>query len=223
MSARALAAVLVAIAAIPVARAGASRIAVLPGTVTITEGDSIVPGSILFVDLYDLSPGATKGATVARQTFEIEGKTPIEFELPYNPSVLDPKRMYGVSAQITNSRRQALWETRVPIRVLTLGNTKKVDLLLRPSPNPKAPPEPTSIAIDCEGLKFHADLTPTWATLVLPESSVALPIVDAVTGKKYSDGAMTLTVSGSAAYFQKPGKAYRDCKVTPEPEAKPKP
>jgi uncharacterized lipoprotein YbaY len=200
-----------------------SRMAVLPGTVVVTDADAIPPGSILFVDLHDLSPGVPRDASVARQTFEVAGKTPIEFELPFNPSTIDPKRAYGCAAKITNSRRQALWETRVPIRVLTLGNQKKVQLVLRPSEPPKAPPEPTSIAVDCDGLRFHADLGPNWATVVLPESTVALPIVEAVAGKRYSDGAMVLTVSGSAAYFQRPGKAYRDCKVTAEPESKPKP
>jgi membrane-bound inhibitor of C-type lysozyme len=52
---------------------------------------------------------------------------------------------------------------------------------------------------------------------MLPDSKIVLPLTEVPSGKRYSDGATTLAVSGSAAYFQRSGKAYRDCKVTPEP------
>ena len=45
---------------------------------------------------------------------------------------------------------------------------------------------------------------------------------EAAAGKRYSDGTTTLALSGSAAYFQTSRKAYRNCKVDPEPGAKPK-
>jgi putative lipoprotein len=221
--ARTLVTALLAVAAIASVQARPSRLSVLPGTVMVTEGTSIPPGSILRVNLHDLSPGIAKDATVAKETFEAEGKTPIHFELFYNQSAIEPTRLYAVAAVITDSRGQALWETRVPIRVLTLGNQKKVQLVLRPVERPKAPPEPTSLALECDGLRFHVDLSPTSATVVLQDSKVVLPITETYSGKRYSDGATTLAVSGSAAYFQRPGKAYRDCKVRPEPESEPKP
>jgi membrane-bound inhibitor of C-type lysozyme len=124
---------------------------------------------------------------------------------------------------ITDSRGKALWETRVPIRVLTLGNQTKVQLVLRPVERPKPPPEPTSLAVLCNELRFHVNLSPASATLVLPDSKVTLPSTETSSGKRFSDGSMTLAVSGSAAYFQRPGKTYRNCTVAPEPEAKPRP
>ena len=220
---RTLTAALLAVAAIASVQARPSRMSVLPGTATVTEGAFIPPGSVLRVNLRDLSPGIAKDATVARETFEAAGKTPIHFELSYNRSVIEPSRLYGVAAVITNSRGQALWETRVPIRVLTLGNQKKVQLVLRPAERPKAPPEPTSLALECDGLRFHVDLNATSATVVLQDSKVVLPMTEVLSGKRYSDGTTTLAVSGSAAYFQRPGKAYRDCKVRPEPESEPRP
>ena len=221
--ARTLAVALFAVAAIAPAQARPSRMELLPGTVTLTDVPAIPPGSILRVTLHDLSPGIAKDATVAKETFEVEGKTPIHFDLSYNPSVIEPSRLYGIAAVITDSRAQALWETRVPIRVLTLGNQQKVQLVLRPVERPKTPPEPTSLALDCDGLRFHVDLGATSATVVLPESTFVLPLTEVLSGKRYSDGTTTLAVSGSAAYFQRAGKAYRNCKVRPESESVPRP
>jgi uncharacterized lipoprotein YbaY len=221
--ARKLAIALFALTVIVPVPARPSRMSVLPGTAAVTEGTVIPAGSILRVSLHDLSPGIAKDATVAKQTFEAAGKKPIYFELPYNPSVIEPSRLYGVAAAITDSRGQALWETRVPIRVLTLGNLKKVQLVLRPVERPKAPPEPSSFALECDGLRFHVRLSGTSATVTLQDSKVVLPRTEAPSGKRYSDGTTTLAVSGSAAYLQTQEKAYRNCKVRPDPESTPRP
>ena len=73
------------------------------------------------------------------------------------------------------------------------------------------------------GLRFHVDLNATSATIMLQDFEVVLPITEVLSGKRYSDGTTTLAVFGSAAYFQRPGKAYRDCKARPEPESEPRP
>ena len=104
------------------------------------------------------------------------------FELSYNQNVIEPSRLYGVAAVITNSRGQAQSETRVPIRVLTLDNQQKVQLVLLPVERHKAPPEPTSLAVECEGLRFHVDLNASSATVVLQGPSVVPPITKAVSG-----------------------------------------
>ena len=215
--ARTIAAALLAVAEIASAHAQPSDMSVFPGSVTVTGVSVIPPGSILTVKLHDLSPGIARDATVAKQSFEAAGATPIYFDLPYDPSSIVPSRLYGIAAAITDSRGRALWATKVPIRVLTLGNQKRVRLVLLPVERPKPPPEPTSLALECDGLRFHVDLNPTSATVVLPDSKLVLPKTAAGSGKRYSDGTTTLAVSGSAAYFQRPGKAYRDCKVRPEP------
>ena len=214
--ARTFVAALFAVVAIASVQARPSRLSILPGTATVTEVEVIPPGSILRVSLRDLSPGIAKEATVAKRSFEVAGKTPIHFELPYNETTIEPSRLYGVAAVITDSRGGALWETRVPIRALTLGNQKKVQLVLWPAERPKAPPEPTSLALECEGVRFHVDLNATLATVVLEGSTVILPFTKVASGKRYSDGKTTLAVSGSAAYFQHGGHVYRDCKVSPE-------
>ena len=222
-AARTLIVALLTVAAIASVQARPSRLETLSGTATVTEVDSIPPGSILRVDLRDLSPGIAKDATVAKETFEVAGKTPIHFELSYSPGAIESSRLYGVAAVIADSRGEALWETRVPIRVLTLGNQKKVQLVLWPTERPKAPPEPTSLTLECEGLRFHVDLNATSATVVVQGSKVILPITEVRSGKRYSDGSSTLVLSGSAAYFQWTRNVYRGCTVRPEPESEPKP
>jgi membrane-bound inhibitor of C-type lysozyme len=160
---------------------------------------------------------------VAKESFDAEGKTPIHFELSYSPGAIEPSRLYGLAAVVTDSRGQALWETRVPIRVLTLGNQTKVQLVLWPAERPKAPPEPTSLALECDGQRFHVELNPASATVSIQDLKLVLPKTEDRSAKRYSDGASTLVVSGSAAYFQGAGKVYRDCKVRPEPGSEPRP
>ena len=122
--------------------------------------------------------------------------------------------MYGVAAAITNSRGQTLWETRVPIRVLTLGNQKNVELLLRPVAPPKPLPEAKAFGLDCGTEFFEVTLADRSATIVSPNSKIVLPRVNATVGKKFSSGGSTLSVFGEAVYLQLPVRAYRDCKMT---------
>ena len=209
-------AALLAFAASTSLHARPENLVLLRGTVTLSDGATIPPGALLRVNLRDLSPGVAKDAVVAAQTFTMEGNPPIQFELPYNESQIEPKRLYGAAAAITDSRGQSLWETRVPIRVLTLGNRTKVQLVLRPIDRPLAPPEPTSFAVECGELHFEVHLDDASATVVLPDSKVVLPRTQPASSKRYSDGPTTLSVSGTAAYFQWQSRAYRDCKVRSE-------
>jgi len=211
---------LVALVLIGLATAGASEAkqAILPGKVTVLDDKVIPPGAILKVSLRDLTIGVAKAATIANASFEAEGKPPIRFELPYTETSIEPKRLYGVSAVITDARGKPLWETRVPIRVLTLGNQKNVELLLRPSAAPKAPaPEATAFALDCGTAHFEVRLADRAATIVDQNSKFVLPRVNAPAGKKFSDGGSTLSVYGEAVYLQLPERAYRDCKMTAHP------
>jgi uncharacterized lipoprotein YbaY len=221
--ARTLAAALLAVAAIASAQARPTRLSKLPGTVTVNDVAVIPPASILRVTLRDLSHGIPKDATVAKESFEVEGKTPIHFSLSYSAGAIEASRLYGVAAVVIDSRGQALWETRVPIRVLTLGNQTKVQLVRWPAERPKAPPEPTSLALECDGLHFHVDLNPASATVLIQDLKLVLPKIEDRSAKRYSDGSSTLVVSGSAAYFQGAGKVFRDCKVRPEPGSEPRP
>jgi uncharacterized lipoprotein YbaY len=208
--------ILVALVLLGLATAGAAeaRQSILSGRVMVTDVEVIPPGSILKVSLLDLTLGVAKGAIVANGAFEIQGKLPIQFELLYTANSVEPNRLYGVAAVITDSRGQPLWETRVPIRVLTLGNQKRPDILLRPSPPPKALPEAKAFTLECGTLRFEVTLGDQEATLITPDAKVVLPRVESSIGKKFSDGGTMLSVVGEGVYLQHASRAYRDCKMT---------
>jgi uncharacterized lipoprotein YbaY len=203
---------LAVVMAVPVA----AKEETISGSVTLSDAPSVPPGSVLRVTLHDLSAGIAKDASVAKGSFEGEGKTPIRFELSYNEDLIEPNRLYGLAAVITNSRGQALWETRVPVRVLTKGNLKsKVELVLRPSAKPKAPPEKTAFRVECGGMAFDVRLNEKVALLTGSDWKITLPRVETPEGKKYSDEGTTFTVFGDAIYLQRPERAYRDCQIKP--------
>jgi len=191
-----------------------ARPSTLPGKVTVPESAPLPPGSLLRVSLHDLTPGVAKDTAVARASFTAGASSPIRFELPYEKDVVEPDRLYGVAAVITDARGLPLWETQVPIRVLTLGNQKSVSLVLRRAEQPKAAPEPTSFSVECGALRLEVRLDGSTATVIAPDSTVVLQRADTPFGKRYSDGTTTLAVLGEAAYFQSPSRAYRDCKVS---------
>ena len=207
---------LVALVLVGLFAAGAAhaRPAKLPGKVTIFDAEVIPAGAILTVTLRDLTEGIAKEATVARTSFKAEGKPPIHFDLPYFEVGIDPKRPYGVTAVITDARGQPLWESRAPVRVLTLGYETRVELMLRPAATPKAAPEATAFALDCGTTIFDVTIDDRGATLAGPDGTVVLPRVETSAGRKFSDGGSMLSVIGQAVYLQLPRRSYRDCKMT---------
>jgi putative lipoprotein len=203
-----------ALAGLATARAAHAQESTLPGTVTLSDVEVVPPGVILTVSLQDLTVGFLKATTIARGSFKAEGKPPIRFELPYTESSIDPTKLYGVAAVITDARGRPLWETRVPVRVLTLGNEKRVNLVLWPATPPQAAPDPTAFALECGAARFEVTLGDHEATIVGADATSVLPRVASSVGKKFSDGSSVLSVIGEAVYMQLPTRAYRDCKMT---------
>ena len=215
MPARTILLVAPALIALALAGTAEAKQAILPGTVTVPDAAVLPPGAVLKVALLDLSLGVPKDATVAHAAFEAQGKLPIRFELPYIESSVEPKRLYGIAAVIVDTLGRPLWETRVPIRVLTLGNQKRVELLLTPAAVPKAAPEAKAFALECGDAVFDVTIGDDGATIVSPDATLVLPRVEVSVGKKYSDGSSMLSVIGEAVYLQLPRRAYRNCKVAP--------
>ncbi len=185
------------------------------GKASLVDAISIPPGSILRLMLQDLAQGTRRAVIVESKGIELKGNFPISFELPYNESLIDPTRLYGLAAVVTDVLGQTLAETRVPVRVVTKGNGKRADLALRRPGKPSAPAaEPTAFTVGCEGLRFQVRITGDTAHVRLPERELVLHRVEASYGKKYSDGATILTVFGEAVYIQQHERAYRDCKIT---------
>jgi len=205
-------------AAIVLAGFGAveARDDVLPGKVLLPASAAIPADAHLRVNLKDLSRGVARDAAVATDAFPTTGKRPLSFELRFNDELIEPSRVYGVEAIITDAYGKRLWETRTPIRVLTLGNQKRVELTLQPAKASKPAAEPTAFTIECgSSLRIDVQVTGEAATLTGLDSKVVLPRLKTPAGMKFSDGSTTLSVLGEAVYFQRTERAYRDCRLAP--------
>ena len=188
--------------------------AILPGKVLLPASAVVPADARLRVSLHDLSRGVPEDAAVAADSFPTTGKKPLRFELEYNTQLIEPNRLYGVAAVITDALGKKLWETRIPIRVLTMGNQKSVELTLQPSKTAKPAAEATAFGIECGQLHLHVSVHGQEATLVGLDTPIVLPRIQTPTGMKFSDGATTLSILGDAVYFQRTQRAYRDCRLT---------
>jgi putative lipoprotein len=109
------------------------------GTVTLPERTLLPPNAVLEVTLEGVPRGGGAAQVVARAIVEQPGNPPIRFELPYEPSRIDPRRRYTVHARIRADERQ-LYVTERSYPVFTARHGTEVALRLRGTggPNEKA-------------------------------------------------------------------------------------
>jgi len=111
----------------PNASAAASAVS---GTVAYRERVAMPENALLTVQLQDVSRADAPAEVVAEQKVAFAGRqVPLPFELPYDPSKLDPKHTYSISARITVDGQLRFLNTSA-YRVITQGNPSKVNLLL---------------------------------------------------------------------------------------------
>jgi uncharacterized lipoprotein YbaY len=183
----------------------------LRGEATLAETGAAIPvGSQLHLTLQDLTPGVPRDASITTQTGSIGTMLPLPINLKYNANLIDPGRSYGLSAAILDTRGRTIWETPIPIRVLTRGFEGKPRLTLKRVTS-TAPPAVIPMTIDCGEIRFEARISDDEATLMLPDGPLVLKRGDSQVVRSYTDGPTTLNVMGQTAYFRKGGKYYRDC------------
>ena len=183
----------------------------LKGEATLAEAGAAVPaGSQLRLTLKDLTPGMPKDASITTQSDSVGTVLPLPISLKYNENLIDPGRSYGLSAAIVDPRGLTIWETSIPVRVLTRGFEGKARVTLKRVTS-VAPPAVISMTIDCGELRFEARVSDDEATLMLPEGPLVLKRGESQLVRNYTDGPTTLNVVGQTAYFRKGGKYYRDC------------
>jgi uncharacterized lipoprotein YbaY len=183
----------------------------LKGEATLAETGAAVPaGSHLRLTLQDLTPGVPKDASITTQSDSVGTALPLPIDLRYNENLIDPSRSYGLSAALVDARGLTIWETSIPIRVLTRGFEGKVRLQLKRVTS-TAPPAVISMTIDCGELRFEARISDDEATLMLPDGPLVLKRGESQLVRSYTDGPTTLNVMGQTAYFRRGGNYYRDC------------
>ncbi len=105
--------------------------AALRGTITYRQRSALTPEAVVQIELRETPRGGGEATVVARRIVDHPGQVPIAFELPYDPSTIDPSRSYTVSARVTD-RGQLQFVTETPVPVTPGGATSAVEILVTP-------------------------------------------------------------------------------------------
>ncbi len=112
---------------------GAERkTASVTGTVTYLPRIALSPKAVIEVKLLDVSRADAPSITIAKQTIESNGRqVPFSFQLPYDPSRINPRRRYAVQARILENGRLRFTTTR-SYPVITNGSPNTVEVIVNP-------------------------------------------------------------------------------------------
>jgi putative lipoprotein len=105
----------------PVSSGGATSQSVVTGTVTYRNRSALPPTAMIEVTLADVSLADAPAKVISTQRIEAGGQQPpFPYELPYDPTQIDQKHSYSVSARITEGT-DLLFISDTVIPVLTRG------------------------------------------------------------------------------------------------------
>ena len=104
----------------------------LTGTVTYRERITLLPETQLRVRLEELPRGDAPPQFIAETTIPRIGQPPIRFRIALDPRVIDPKRLYTLTARIERGDALLLVNDP-PLRVLTGGNPSQVEIVVSPA------------------------------------------------------------------------------------------
>ncbi len=109
--------------------------AVITGTVTYLQRVALPSDAIIEVQLADVSKQDVAATVIASQTIRANGaQVPIPFELVYDPTQIDQRMTYAVSARITVGGELA-WMSTTRSSVLTRGAPATgVEIIVEPVP-----------------------------------------------------------------------------------------
>ena len=120
---------------------GSEEMATVGGTISYRERIALGPGTVVEVRLLDTSRADAPATEIAYQVIDDPGSPPIPFVLEDEPSLIDERMQYAVSAAIRRGDR-LLFTTDTHYPVLTRGAGDTVDLMLvmvdRPATRPDA-------------------------------------------------------------------------------------
>lgn len=105
-------------------------VSALEGTATWRERMALPPGAVLEATVEDVSQADAPAEVLGRTRLENPGNPPVRFEIPYDPSLVDPARRYTVRARITVEGKP-LFITDRHYPVLGAEDTEDVELVLR--------------------------------------------------------------------------------------------
>jgi len=102
----------------------------LMGTVTYRQRIALPPHAQLVLRLEDISRADAPAVLVAEKTIDTAWRqVPLPFLLTYDPAEIDPRRRYGLRAQIFDDG-ELLWTSTQGYPVITQGHPTAVDIAL---------------------------------------------------------------------------------------------
>ena len=108
------------------------------GTLMYRERMMLSPEAVARVSLEDVSLADAPARVIGEVELDNPGQVPIDFEIEYDPAVIDERMSYSVRAQIFDRGRMMFTsDTHNP--VLTRGAGKEVEIRLVSVPDSKAP------------------------------------------------------------------------------------
>ncbi len=198
----------------------------LTGTVTYRERIALLPGSVVWVTLQDISRADAPADILATWTLTTSGENvPIPFELSYDPAQVDLRHRYAVRAEIRDGAGGLLWTSDTTYPVITGGAPgDAVDILVRRVSDPTSGMPPTESGRTFEftcappdeaAFTFSVKIGPGEVGLTLPERfggrSLVLPQVRAASGARFEAGGVTFWNKGDEALLQVDHETFEGC------------
>lgn len=102
------------------------------GNVTYRVRKALPPEAVIRVQLLDITLADEPARVLGEQTIEAKGRqVPFAYKVAYDPKAITPKNRYQVSAVIT-AGKEVLFMTDTALRVITGGNPKRRDIVVKP-------------------------------------------------------------------------------------------
>ena len=104
--------------------------ACVTGDITYKQRIALPEDAVVNVQIQDTSLADAPAQVIGEQVIETNGaQVPIPYSVSYDPSVIDERHTYTVSARITDSEGNLLWINDTAIPVITNGNpTEDVEI-----------------------------------------------------------------------------------------------
>jgi len=111
----------------------------ITGTVACLQRIALPPAAIVQVQLQDVSRADGSAETIAQERITLgDRQVPVPFELKFDPHEIDAKHAYVVTARIlVDDQLRFLSDKAYP--VLTRDNPSRVEIILKPVPDPGRP------------------------------------------------------------------------------------
>ncbi|WP_424927419.1 META domain-containing protein [Amaricoccus tamworthensis] len=103
----------------------------LAGQASYAERIAVKPGAMFEAVLQDISRADTPAVEVGRFKAETDGAPPFEFSIPYDSSLIDPKKTYAVTASVLEEAGPVLSSQTMQL-VLTRGAPDHVEIIMKP-------------------------------------------------------------------------------------------